>query len=95
MIFSAGTAFIFGSWICEVDNNGKLQSPLMEISAPQASPNVSTTMMDQLAEEFLHLSISDPTWTRKVITKQDSHSDTSGLEIPSKVQARDLVHFPL
>jgi hypothetical protein len=67
----------------------------MEISAPQASPDVSTTTLDQLVEEFSHLSISGPTRTREVITKQDSHSDTFELEIPSKVQARDLVHFPL
>jgi hypothetical protein len=95
MIFSAGTAFIFGSWIYEADDNGKLQSRLMEILALQASPDVSTTTLDQLAEEFSHLSISNPTQTREVITKQDSHSDTSGSEIPLKVQAKDLVCFPL
>ena len=61
MIFSAGTTFIFGSWICNADDNGKLQSCLMEILMPQVLPDVSTTMMDQLAEKFLHLSISDPT----------------------------------
>jgi hypothetical protein len=95
MIFSTGTAFIFGSWICEVDNNGKLQSHLMEILAPQASLDVSMTTLDQLAEEFSHLTISESTRTREVITKQSSNSDTSGLEIPSEVQARDLVRVPL
>ena len=48
MIFSVGTTFIFGSWICKADDNGKLQSHLMEISMPQASPDVSMTMLDQL-----------------------------------------------
>jgi hypothetical protein len=68
MIFLAGSAFIFVSWICEADDNGKLQSRLMEISAPQASPDVSMTTLDQLAEEFSHLSISDSTRTREVVT---------------------------
>jgi hypothetical protein len=67
----------------------------MEISAPQASPDVSMTTLDQLAEEFSHLLISNPTRTREVITQQDSHSDMSGLEVPSEVQAGDLLRFPL
>jgi hypothetical protein len=95
MIFSVGTTFIFGSWIYEVDDNGKLQSHLMEISTLQASPDISTTTLDQLVKEFSHLSIFVPTLTREVIIKQDPHSDMSRSEIPSKVQAGDLVHFPL
>jgi hypothetical protein len=95
MIFSTGTTFIFGSWICEADDNDKLQCHLMEISAPQASTNVSTTTLDQLAEEFSHLSIFDPTRTREVITQQDSHLNMSRLEVPSEVQAGDLLQFPL
>jgi hypothetical protein len=67
----------------------------MEISTPQVSPNISTATLDQLAEKFLNLSISDSTWTRVVIINQDSYSDTSMLEILSKVQDEDLVHFPL
>jgi hypothetical protein len=76
MIFSVGTTFIFGSWICEAEDNGKLQSHLMEISAPQASPDVLTTTLDQLVKKFSHLSISDPTRTWEVTINQDSHSDT-------------------
>jgi hypothetical protein len=67
----------------------------MEISKPQASPDISTTTLDQLAEKFLHLSVSDSTRTREVIINQDSYLDTSGLEIPSEVQDEDLVRFPL
>ena len=97
MIFSAGTTFIFGSWICKVDDNDKLQSCLMEILVPQASPDMSTTTLDQLAEKFLHLSISDSTRTQEVTINHDSRSDMSplsGLEIPSEVQHEDLVCFP-
>ena len=98
MIFSAGITFIFGSWICKVDDNGKLQSCLMEIPTPQASPDVSMTTLDQLAEKFSHLSISNPTGTQEVTINHDSHSDMSplfGLEIPFEVQHEDPVHFPL
>ena len=63
MIFSTGVTFIFGYWICKADDNGKLQSCLMEIPAPQALPDVSTTMLDQLAKKFSHLLFSDPTQT--------------------------------
>ena len=30
MIFPTGSTFIFGSWICEADNNGKLQGHLLK-----------------------------------------------------------------
>jgi hypothetical protein len=95
MIFSAGITFIFGSWICEADENGKLRSHLMEISTPQVSPDISTATLDQLAKKLSHLLISNSTWTREVIINHDSYSDMSGLEILSKVQDKDLVHFPL
>jgi hypothetical protein len=30
MIFSMGSTFIFGSWICEADDKGKLQGRLVD-----------------------------------------------------------------
>jgi hypothetical protein len=30
MTFSTGSTFIFGSWICEMDDEGKLQGRLLE-----------------------------------------------------------------
>jgi hypothetical protein len=33
MIFSTGSTFIFGSWICEADDDGKLQGHLLKDSA--------------------------------------------------------------
>ena len=98
MIFSMGTTFIFSSWICKADDNNKLQSYLMEIPTPQASPDVSMITLDQLTEKFSHLSISDSTQTQEVTINHDSYSDTSllfGLEIPYEVQLEDPVHFPL
>ena len=70
----------------------------MEILVPQASLDVSMITLDQLAEKFSHLSISDSTRTQEVTINHDSHSDTSPLfrlEIPSEVQLEDLVRFPL
>jgi hypothetical protein len=37
VFFPVVSTFIFGSWICTVDDSGKLQRRLMEISADQAS----------------------------------------------------------
>jgi hypothetical protein len=34
MIFLVGSTFIFGSWMCIVDDYGLLQSHLMEILMP-------------------------------------------------------------
>ena len=70
----------------------------MEISASQASLDVSTTTLDQLAEKFSHLSISDSTQTQEVTINHDSRSDTSllsELEIPSEVQLKDPIRFSL
>jgi hypothetical protein len=40
MMFSAGSIFIFGSWVCLADDSGKLQGHLVEISADQATSAV-------------------------------------------------------
>jgi hypothetical protein len=98
MIFLAGTTFIFGSWIYKVDDNSKPQSHLMEIPALQAPLAISTTVLDQLAEKFSHLSISDLTWTREASMNQDTHldmSDLSGLETPSEFHVEEPSRLPL
>jgi hypothetical protein len=35
MFFPAGSTFVFGSWICEADSDGKLQGRLIEDSKHQ------------------------------------------------------------
>jgi hypothetical protein len=52
MIFLAETTFIFGSRICEVDGDGKLHSHLLIDSRLHEGLANSTTLVDQLAEEF-------------------------------------------
>ena len=61
MIFSTGSTFIFGSWICEADNNGKLQGRLLENSDHHEDHSISATTTDQLAGRFAQLTMSDPT----------------------------------
>ena len=48
MIFPMGSIFIFGSWICEADNYGKLQSHLLKDLDHHEESSISTTMTDQL-----------------------------------------------
>jgi hypothetical protein len=61
MIFPTGSTFIFGSWICEADDNDKLQGHLLENSARHEDLAISTTTTDQLARRFAQLATSDPT----------------------------------
>jgi hypothetical protein len=55
MTFSAGTTFVFGSWICEADGNGKLHTHLRE------EKEFDDKVEYKLAEKMTKLSTSDPT----------------------------------
>ena len=61
MIFSTGSTFIFGSWVYEAGDDGKLQSRLLEDSDHHEDLSISATMTDQLTERFAQLVMSDPT----------------------------------
>jgi hypothetical protein len=61
MIFSTESTFVFGSWICEADDDNKLQSHLLEDSTRHEDLAISTTTTDQLAGRFAWLTMSDPT----------------------------------
>ena len=61
MIFSTGSTFIFGSWICEAGDNGKLQSRLLEDSVHHENFPISATMTDQITARFAQLVMSDST----------------------------------
>ena len=80
------------------DDHDQLQSRLVEIPSPQASPVASVATLDPLAKKFSHLSISDLTRTRKATESQDSHLNTSNLsklETPSDVLIEEPSCFPL
>ena len=59
MIFSMGSTFIFGSWICEADNNGKLQGHLLKDPDHHKEFPISPTTTDQLTRRFAQLTVSD------------------------------------
>ena len=46
MIFPTGSTFIFGSWICEADNYGKLQGHLLKDPDHHEEFPISITMTD-------------------------------------------------
>ena len=61
MIFSTGSTIIFGSWICEADDNDKLQGRLLEDSDHHEDLAISATTTDQIAGKLTRLVMSDPT----------------------------------
>ena len=67
MIFSMGTTFIFGSWVYNADDHGKLQDHLIEIPMNQDFSAISADMPEHLTEKFDNLSISDSTRTSENI----------------------------
>ena len=81
MIFSTGSTFIFGSWICEADNYDKLQSHLLKDPDHHEEFPISTTTMDQLTRRFAQLIISD---SNKISRLRASDSNSSSV---SKVKS--------
>jgi len=61
MIFPTGSIFIFGSWICEADDCGKLQGHLLEDSDHHEDLAISATMANQITRKLARLVMSDPT----------------------------------
>ena len=61
MIFLMGSTFIFGSWICEADDNDKLQGCLLEDLDHHEDLAILATTADQIAEKLARLVMSDPT----------------------------------
>ena len=61
MIFSKGSTFIFGSWICKAGDDGKLQGRLLEDLDHHEDLSISATTIDQLAGRFAQLVMSNPT----------------------------------
>jgi hypothetical protein len=59
MIFPVGSTFIFGSWICEADGDGKLQGRLLKNSEHHEAHDVSATMADRLTKRISRMLDSD------------------------------------
>jgi hypothetical protein len=59
MIFLTGSTFIFGSWICEVDDKGKLQGRLLEDQENQEDLTLLARLTKELAGRLSHLAMSE------------------------------------
>ena len=80
MIFSTGSTFIFGSWICEADDNGKLQSRLLKDSNHHEDYSVSATTTDQITGRFAQLVMSDSTQVSWRCVSDSNSGSTSEIE---------------
>jgi hypothetical protein len=67
MFFPMGSTFIFGSWICEVDDDGKFQGRHLEDSEHHEAHAVSATTADRLTKRISQLMMSDPTQILRMI----------------------------
>jgi hypothetical protein len=80
MLFPTGSTFIFRSWICEADGDGKLQGHLLKNLGHHKAHAVSATTVDRLTKKISQLTISDPTRISRM-TDSNSNSDSAfGLE---------------
>ena len=82
IIFPTGSTFIFGSWICEADNNGKLQSHLLKDPDHLEKVPISTTATDQLTRRFAQLIVSDSNQISRPLVS-DSNSGSKAKSYPS------------
>ena len=80
MIFSIGSTFTFGSWICEVGDNGKLQSRLLKNSDHHEDHSILATTTDQLAGRFTQLVMSDPTQISRLCASDSNLGSASEME---------------
>ena len=89
MIFSTGSTFTFGSWICEAGDDGKLHSRLLEDS-DHHEDIFSATMTDQVTGRFVQLVMFDSTQVSRLCASDlnsgsasEMESDLSSFENPS------------
>ena len=80
MIFSKGSTFIFGSWIYEAGDNGRLQSRLLENSDHHEDHSISATTTDQLARRFAQLVMSDPTQISRLCASDSNSGSASEMK---------------
>jgi hypothetical protein len=60
MIFPMGSIFIFGSWVCEVDDKGILQGCLIEALEAREGLTLPTRPTEDLAERLSGLTVAEP-----------------------------------
>jgi hypothetical protein len=77
MVFPKGSIFIFGSWVCEADDEGNLQGRLVEALEACEELTLPTKLNEDLSER---LTVSEST-RAPTTTSLDL---TSGLDSPSE-----------
>ena len=61
VIFSQGDTFVFGSWVCIANGAGSFLRYLTPTPEPKPAPTVlRQALIDDLAENFDEISLSDP-----------------------------------
>ena len=80
MIFSTGSTFIFGSWICKAGHDGKLQNHLLKDSDHHEDLSISTTTTDQLTGRFARLVMSNPTQISRLCASDSNSGSASEME---------------
>jgi hypothetical protein len=80
MIFSKGSIFIFGSWICEAGDDGKLQGHLLEDSNHHEDYSISATTTDQITGRFTQLIMSDSTQVSRLCASDSNSGSASEIE---------------
>ena len=87
MIFSKGSTFIFGSWICEAGDHGKPQGRLLEDSDHHQDFSILATTTDQLAGRIAQLVMSNPTQILRISTSDSNPGSASEMEsLPSSFE---------
>jgi hypothetical protein len=61
MIFPMGSTFVFGSWVCEADDEGNLHGRLVEAQEAHEDLTLSTRLTEDLAESFSGLTMPEST----------------------------------
>jgi hypothetical protein len=61
IIFPTGSVFIFGSWVCEADDEGNLQGHLIEAQEAHEELAFLTGLAEDLAKGFSGLALSEST----------------------------------
>ena len=80
MIFSMESTFIFGSWIYEAGDNGKLQSRLLKDSDHHEDHSISVTMTGQLTRRFAQLAMSDSIQISRLCASDSNSGSASEME---------------
>ena len=80
MMFPMGSIFIFGSWVCEADDNSKLQSRLLKDSVHQEDFAISAMKIDQITGRFAQLMMSDSTQVSRLCASDSNLGSVSEIE---------------